>query len=432
VFGVVSRAQLILLLTLGTACFSLMTQPVYVGAQAQKQGSENREHEADDQDSREQEQDFVRGSQGATGQEEINRRRRELDALRKQVEEKRKRAEELEGQERSVKAQIADVEENLRLTEKFVAKLDEREKEVKQELTDAEKRLSNAQVSLDYRKGLLARRLRAMYKYGRYRSLAALVSASSFADVMNRYRFMHLVAKRDREIIQSVKSYRREVELTHAELETSQAEIEKIQKEKSSEKTNLAALKSKRQKAMASIKEEKDAHLAAISELEESARKIQALIEKLEAARAAAPAELPDWATDLTSAAGHLRWPVDGEVVTNFGANVNPRFGTSTYSNGVDISATLGTPVRCVADGKVEFVDWLPGYDSCIIVNHGGGYYTLYAHLADVVVAPDQEVKGGETIARVGEGSSVKGHVLHFEIRHGKEAVNPLEWLLRK
>jgi septal ring factor EnvC (AmiA/AmiB activator) len=374
----------------------------------------------------------VRGAQGTAGQDEINRRKRELDALRKQLEEKRKRAKELEGQEHSVKAQIEEVEEDLRLTEKFIGKLDERETQVKQDLGEAEKRLATAQMSLEQREALLARRLRGMYKYGRYRSLAALVSASSFADVMNRYRFLHLVARRDREIIQSVKDYKREIEMTHAELETAAAEIEKIQAEKTSEKKNLASLKSKRQKAMSSIKEEKNAHLAAISELEESARKIQGLIEKLEAERAAAPEVLPDWAADLTSAAGRLRWPVDGEVVTKFGANVNPRFGTSTYSNGVDISAAVGTPVRCVADGRVEFVDWLPGYDNCVIVNHGGGYYTLYAHLSDVVVAPDREVKGGETIARVGEGSSVKGDVLHFEIRRGKDALNPQEWLLRK
>jgi septal ring factor EnvC (AmiA/AmiB activator) len=249
---------------------------------------------------------------------------------------------------------------------------------------------------------------------------------------MNRYKFLHVVANRDKDIIQSVKDYRTEVEHTHAELETSKAEIDKIQSEKSSEKKNLAALKSKRQRAMASIKEEKDTHLAAISELEESARRIQALIERLEAERAAAPAELPDWATDLASATGRLRWPVDGEVVTKFGANVHPRFGTRTYSNGVDISAPQGTPVRCVANGKVEFVDWLPGYDRCIIINHGGGYYTLYAHSSDVKVIPDQQVKGGDVIASVGEGSTLKGHALHFEIRRGKEALNPLDWLLRK
>ena len=399
--------------------------------QEQKE-SGGQEQDKEDEQSRDQERELLRPNQGSSGQDEINRRKHELETLRKQLEEKRKRAEELEGKERSVKTQIEDIEDNLRLTEKFIGKLEERERQVKQDLAEAERRLSNAQVSLDQRKALLARRLRGMYKHGRYRALAALVSASSFADVMNRYKFLHLVAKRDKEIIQSVKTYRREVEFTYAELETKKAEIDKIQKEKSTEKKNLASLKSKRQKAMASIKEEKDAHLAAITDLEESARRIQTLIERLEAERAAAAGELPDWATDIAGAAGRLRWPVEGNVVTKFGANVHPRFGTSTYSNGIDISAAQGTPVRCVADGKVEFVDWLPGYDRCIIVNHGGGYYTLYAHSSDVLVAPDQQVKGGEVIARVGEGSSLKGQVLHFEIRRGKEALNPLEWLLPK
>jgi septal ring factor EnvC (AmiA/AmiB activator) len=76
----------------------------------------------------------------------------------------------------------------------------------------------------------------------------------------------------------------------------------------------------------------------------------------------------------------------------------------------------------------VEFVSWIDGYGKCVILNHGGGYYTLYAHASEITVPVGKEVAAGETIGRVGDTGSTTGTVLHFEIRRGKEALNPLEW----
>lgn len=367
-----------------------------------------------------------------SGQDEINNKKNELEQLRKELAEKRAKAKELEGKERGVQAQINEVDGNLALTEKYIAKLEQREKQVQEELSGLEVQLNDASGSLGHRKELLAKRLRAMYKYGRYRSLAAIVSSSSFADVMSHVRFLHLVARRDRQIMASIQNYQAEVRSTQVELENSKAEIDRIQSEKESEKKNLASLKKKRQAAIAGIRDEKEQHLAAAKELEEAATAIEKLIAALEAARAAQPEVVPQWASDLAAAQGTVPWPVSGEVVTPFGASVNPRFGTTTYSNGIDIKAAIGTPIRCVADGKVEFIDILPGYDKCIIVNHGRGYYTLYAHASAVIVSVGQTVKGGDPLAAVGEGSSVKGTVLHFEIRKGKDALNPINWLVRR
>jgi septal ring factor EnvC (AmiA/AmiB activator) len=371
------------------------------------------------------------GARGSGG-DEIDRKRDELKQLKKELEGRRAKAKELEGKERSVQAQIKEIDGNLALTEKYIKKLDVREAEVLDELAELEVRMNDASGTLGQRKALLAKRLRAMYKYGRYRSLAALVSSSSFADVMSRVRFLHLVARRDRLVMASILKYQSEVRSTQSELESSRAEIDRIKSEKESEKRNLASLRRKRQSMMSSIKDEKETHLAAAHELEEAARKIQSLIDALEAARAAEGGVVPHWASDLAAAEGSVPWPVSGKVVTKFGANVNPRFGTSTYSNGIDIGCAAGTPVRCVADGKVEFVDKLAGYGGCIIVNHGRGYYTLYAHSTNVLVRVGQEIKGGDVIAEVEGGASLKGNVLHFEIRKGKDALDPLHWLTRK
>ena len=117
-----------------------------------------------------------------------------------------------------------------------------------------------------------------------------------------------------------------------------------------------------------------------------------------------------------------------GRVARGFGTVKNPRFNTSTYNSGIDIAASFGASISAVAPGRVEYVNWIDGYGKCVILNHGGGYYTLYAHASEITVPVGKEVSAGETIGRVGDTGSTSGTVLHFEIRRGKEALNPLEW----
>jgi murein DD-endopeptidase MepM/ murein hydrolase activator NlpD len=98
-------------------------------------------------------------------------------------------------------------------------------------------------------------------------------------------------------------------------------------------------------------------------------------------------------------------------------------------NNGIDIRAPEGSAVRSVGDGRVEVSDWLPGYGQSIIVNHGQGYYSIYAHLSSSSVATGARVSAGQTIGTVGDSGSLKGACLHFEMRRGREAQNPESWL---
>jgi murein DD-endopeptidase MepM/ murein hydrolase activator NlpD len=122
--------------------------------------------------------------------------------------------------------------------------------------------------------------------------------------------------------------------------------------------------------------------------------------------------------------------PVKGEIVRAFGKNRHPRFGTVTFNSGIDIQASPGAPIRAVATGVVEFIDWIAGYGKCIILNHGGGYYTLYAHLSSTFVNKGAKITGGDVIAEVGDSGSLEGFGCHFEIRKSKEALNPMEWFV--
>jgi murein hydrolase activator len=122
---------------------------------------------------------------------------------------------------------------------------------------------------------------------------------------------------------------------------------------------------------------------------------------------------------------GVLPWPVQGQVVTQFGTVVDPKYGTATKSTGIDIVTSSGSPVFAVDSGKVSFADIFMGYGRMIIIDHGNRVHSIYSRLSDVKVKVGASVVKGATIA-------LSGDTLHFEFRVGGKSVNPLDWLIRR
>jgi septal ring factor EnvC (AmiA/AmiB activator) len=127
--------------------------------------------------------------------------------------------------------------------------------------------------------------------------------------------------------------------------------------------------------------------------------------------------------------AGALDWPVRGELVRPFGRSVHPDYGTVTVNNGINIATTAGTPVFAVAAGDVVFADDLPGFGLCVILDHGGGYYSLYANLGRVFASRGLDVARGEIVAEVAVTADEVTAELYFEIRRGKTPLDPSVWL---
>ena len=126
---------------------------------------------------------------------------------------------------------------------------------------------------------------------------------------------------------------------------------------------------------------------------------------------------------------GRLEWPAAGRVVEEYGIRVNPRFGTKTFRNGIDIDAVEGSNVHVVFPGHVLYTGWFRGYGNLIIVDHGSEYYTLYAHVADMKVAEGDDVRQGQVIGTVGDTGSLQGPRLYFEVRYQGKPQDPAHWL---
>lgn len=123
-------------------------------------------------------------------------------------------------------------------------------------------------------------------------------------------------------------------------------------------------------------------------------------------------------------------WPVDGVLMSSFGERTDPFSGEGALHKGVDISAPTGTPVRATADGIIVFADRSNGFGRLVIIDHGNGFETYYAHLSSFNVITGQEIRRGEYIGAVGTSGRVTAPHLHYEVRIGKTPVNPYRYLM--
>ena len=365
-------------------------------------------------------------------QTEIESQKKELEALGRELEQRRAKSQQLRGRERNLLGELKEKEVQLSLTIRYLAALEKRRKIVSSDLGDATTELARTAVRLDSDRRRLSWRLREIYKRGRSRDIEYLLSARTFADLVNRTYFLAKVAREDKNQMQLTQAHQEEVQDTKTRLEMRQRELDRLKAETERQRRSQKQLASDRRVLLAQIRGERKSNEQAATELERASKRIQALIGELEKRRLAGqrggPGGVLPLFGDFSKNKGRLPWPVTGKVAGAFGYQKNPRFGTATYNSGIDIVAPFGTPIAAVSKARVDYVSWLDGYGKCAILNHGGGYYTLYAHASEIIVAVGKEVAAGEVIGRVGDTGSTIGTALHFEIRQGKTALNPLDW----
>ncbi len=212
----------------------------------------------------------------------------------------------------------------------------------------------------------------------------------------------------------------------------------------------LEALKGQRGEALAALAANRDALAARRAELEVE-RQVKAevvrglrgerrLLERLEAERATRraqvtevlPAEPAPAPTGIAAARGALPWPVPGRLIAGFGPHTDPEHGTQTQSSGWRIDAPVGTPVRSIHGGRVVYSGWYKGFGNLVIVDHGTGHFSLYAHLAAISKARGEVVEAGAVLGEVGDTGSLHGPQLYFELRQGRTPVDPAAWLRRR
>jgi septal ring factor EnvC (AmiA/AmiB activator) len=364
-------------------------------------------------------------------------KQRELEETRRQARESREFANKLRGKETQALGQLKRTDRELSLTRNRLRTLLRKRQNLGQQLELTRSDLQNSIQSLSGARERLRHRLRSLYKFGPARDLEVLLSQQSFAQLLARWDFLLMVAEQDHQLMEEVRDRKQQVEALETRLQGHLSQIERTTRQTTGENKRLARLRDQRATQVQGIQTQRQAYEAAAAELERTARALQRLLvqleqkRKAEANRARAEGREPQpYSGDFAKGEGSLDWPVRGTLVGRFGPETHPRFGTTINNNGVDIAAQLGTPVHAVAKARVEYTsEDFASYGPIVILNHGDGFFTLYAHLSEILVAVGQEVTAGQILGRVGDTGSLKGSILHFEVRKGGAALNPEDWL---
>lgn len=365
----------------------------------------------------------------AQSSDDLQGQKDELERIRTELEAKRKSVEKLKQKEKGLLKEVQSKEEELELIENLLLKINRTQRGFGKQLKEKEAELSVTEKTLEEKQAALAKRLREIYKYRRFYEYKLLLGADSPVDFLKRYRFMQLITQKDRDLIEEVLTNKTKVEEKKDYLQKRRNYLALLRKEKTKEEENKKQLLSKRSLALKNVRQEKELQLQALQELEKSAQEIQKIILALETKRKAKPpqVEIPEGV--FASLKGKLPWPTAGEVVSNFGEQLDKKSNTVTFNPGIEIRAQIGQDVYAVADGLLIYSGWLRGYGRFIILQHDSGYYTLYAHLSEVLVEEGDQVNTSQVLAKVGESGFLGEISLHFEVRQGKQQLDPLEWL---
>ncbi|MCA2982185.1 peptidoglycan DD-metalloendopeptidase family protein [Gemmatimonas sp.] len=365
-------------------------------------------------------------------EQRLRQQQDELDKLRKERADLEARMTALQRSARSLTEEVNNLEAQRQTTLRLAAALDRQLETINKEVAKAGSGLSGAERELDTKRGALRRRMVEIYKRGSLYDVEAMLSAQSFAGLVARYKYLHELALNDRNLVRRVEGLRDQIITQRMLLVRLQDELRRNRQEKDREASRLADLESRRQRNLMAVQLTAQRTRERLQQLTRDESRIANAISALETARRRAemaPNARPAAPSTIrTSDLGKLDWPVDGAILYRFGRVVNPN-NTTTRWNGIGIGAAVGTAVKTISAGEVVLADNVGTYGPTVIVQHGGGDYSVYGSLQNIGVRRGQQVNKGQVIGTVGDTDPELPPHLHFEIRPKGRAIDPLEYL---
>ena len=304
-----------------------------------------------------------------------------------------------------------------------------------QDITKTEAELKAAQERLQSREKVFYKRVRDIYINGRLSYLDVVVGSKDFSDFANRMEMLKRILQADMELINTIKTEREEIASKKAKLEADRAKVLELEKVAQEKQTIINQKKAERQAVLERAMNDRDTADRAYNELMASSASITAMLQQRAAERAAAAAAASQGGggggatTTWVQGTGQLAAPVNAPITSDFGWRIHPIYGTSRLHAGTDFGVDEGTPVHAADGGVVVEAGWISGYGYTVIIDHGNGMSTLYAHNSDVAVSPGQTVSKGQVVSYSGNTGGSTGPHLHFEVRINGEPTDPMGYL---
>ncbi|MFI4967126.1 MAG: murein hydrolase activator EnvC family protein [Gammaproteobacteria bacterium] len=292
------------------------------------------------------------------------------------------------------------------------------------QLADLQRQKVARQSALDAQKSVLAQQLQATYREGQDSQLRLLLDARDPETVGRMLAYYDYVNQARTQRIGAVRQEIAALDQVDAHIQLQLGNLKKLRDSRAASLADLQARGRSRRQLLANLDAGIKNRNAEINRLSKDQQAMQSLVNSLNQAMSGVPPELTQ-GKRFSLLRGHLLWPVDGKMMNHFG---EPRAGGHLHWEGDLIAAPMGTPVRAISQGRIVYADWMPHFGLIVIVDHGEGYMSIYAHNQNVIRQVGDYVKAGETIAALGDSGGQDQPALYFELRHGNDTLDPKRW----
>ena len=320
-------------------------------------------------------------------------------------------------------AELQNLNTELAQYEDETNKIKEDIDKINEEIAENEQKLEKIQAEYDSLQSLIDSRLVEMYKSADLQFLDILLTATNVNDFLTTYYALIDLNKYDTELLENARKQKIEIETTKQILE-----------EKRKQSIENKQTYQKKSQVLQNMRKKREFYL---SKLTTEEQQLQAQIDEYNTQVAEIEAEIRFLASESISESyigGAFTWPVPGHtsLTSLYGMRVHPITGAYKLHTGVDISAGIGTPFVAAAKGVVSKATFNRAYGNMVIIDHGGGVQTLYAHGSEILVQVGDEVNAGDEVLKVGSTGYSTGPHAHFEIRINGQTVDPLDYLIYK
>tara|TARA_B100000963_G_scaffold215787_1_gene188221 strand:- start:423 stop:1688 length:1266 start_codon:yes stop_codon:yes gene_type:complete len=371
--------------------------------------------------------------------EELRYQNNAINALKTELKQLRLKIKTAESRERSTVNRLSSIDKEISLTNKLIQSLIFEEEKARKTIYQLKKDILKNENELESLRIRYKQRVLKAYKKGNLTDLEKVISSTTWRQAIYRTHYLKLISNIEKKLTKKIEKLLVDISRQKVELEVVLRDNLNLKRDKQTQITSYRNMRINREKELNRIRNDKNALTSYVSEKEEGIQQLEKIIKRVLEDKARFERELRIRQQQETlktksfkALKGQLPWPADGRIISKFGRQWNSKLKTTTENPGIDIKGKPGSSIRTVLGGVVTTITYIRGYGTTIIVDHGGGFYTVYSHVTNIQTNVDSQVRNGDVIAYMGDSGSINGSKLHFEIWGKGQKLDPEKWLRKK
>ena len=371
--------------------------------------------------------------------EELKYQNDAINALKTEINQLRLKIKTAESRERSASTRISSLDEEISLTAKLIRSLKIEEEKTRKRILQLKSDILKNENELESLRARYKKRVVNSYRKGRLTDLEKVFSSTTWRQAIYRTQYLKIISDIEKKLTNQIERLLIQISQQKLELEAVLRNNLKLVRDKQQQISSYRDMRIDREKELNRIRNDKKALSNYIEEKEAGIIQLESIIKKVLEDKARFERELRIRkqqealkTKSFKALKGQLPWPADGRIIAKFGRQWNSKLKTTTENPGIDIKGQPGSPIRTVLGGVVTTITYIRGYGTTIIVDHGGGFYTVYSHVTNIQTVVDGQVRNGDIIAYMGDSGSINGSKLHFEIWGKGQKLDPEKWLIKK